>query len=525
MNIGCEKPAKKNCEMGGILVKRIKRLVCFLLAVVWVINPLTLAYSQQASSQKFVYIKPQFENVLFWENAWISYLQGGKWGILSSSGNVLLKPQFDKIEPIVYDGPSIMGIKDKFYKDIFIVWQNGKAGFLDKNAKILVKPELYSFEVLNPWLDVYVCKKDSKYGFLNLDKKAYVSPQFDKMYFVVVFFYNSNAKYPNPHVKCTLPNENSNEYCLYALDLKDGTWPNSYLEYILVSKDGKCGAVDTSGNIFVDLNYSSFEEVLADSKFAEALQAVLNKSNSATSSNKQNVTTSVSDYISYEKIGNNYVLIFNKRTSRGFEQTRSKETYEDVKFLGMNNLIAVCKNKKWGILDINRKYAVKPQFDDIKEFSEGLCAFKQNGKWGFMDKSFKVTIKPQFDKAENFSEGYAAVKKSGSWGYINSSGKLVIKPQYTSAGAFFAQMAAVATKDYIGLIDTKGSFVVKFSAKNSQYSFVDSETYRFRYTPDSVVNSGAYELYKYTFNFPKFGYVVIDKKSKKVGLVLRGQGK
>ncbi len=112
-------------------MKRIKRLVCFLLAVVWLIGTLTLAYSQQISSQKFVYIKPQFENVLFWENAWISYLQDGKWGILSSSGKVLLKPQFDKIEPIAYDGPSIMGIEDKFYKDIFIVWQNGRAGFLD----------------------------------------------------------------------------------------------------------------------------------------------------------------------------------------------------------------------------------------------------------------------------------------------------------------------------------------------------------------------------------------------------------
>lgn len=142
-----------------------------------------------------------------------------------------------------------------------------------------------------------------------------------------------------------------------------------------------------------------------------------------------------------------------------------------------------------------------------------------------MDKNFKIVIKPQFDRAENFSEVYAAVKKSGSWGYINSSGKLVIKSQYTSAGAFFDQMAAVTTKDYVGLIDTKGSFVVKFSAKNSQYSIVDSETYRFRYTPDSVVNSGAYELYKYTFNFPKFGYVVIGKKSKKVRLVLRCQGK
>ncbi|ADQ41927.1 KWG repeat protein [Caldicellulosiruptor acetigenus I77R1B] len=507
-------------------MKKIKMLVCFLLAVVWIINPLTFAYSQQASSQKFVYIKPQFENVMFWPNGWISYLQGGKWGILSSSGNVLLNPQFDKIEPIVYDGPAIMGIEDKFYKDIFIVWQNGKVGFLDNNAKILVKPELDSFEVLNPWLDVYVCKKDSKYGFLNLDKKAYVSPQFDKMYFVVVFSYNSNAKYPNPHVKCTLPNESSNEYCLYALDLKDGTWPNSYLEYILVSKDGKCGAVDTNGNVFVDLKYNSFEEALSDSKFTEALQDMLaNESKSAPSSTKNEIEKTSSSYILCEIVNNKYYLVFEKYTNKGVTRTKSKEAYENVKYVKVNKLMAVCKNKKWGIVDINGNYVVKPQFDDIKEFSEGFIAFKQNGKWGFMDKNFKIVIKPQFDKAENFSEGYAAVKKSGLWGYINSSGKLVIKPQYTSAGAFFAQMAAVATNDYIGLIDTKGSFVVKFSAKNSQYSFVDSETYRFRYTPDSVINSGSYELYKYTFNFPKFGYVVIDKKSKKVGLVLRGQGK
>ncbi|ADQ44950.1 KWG repeat protein [Caldicellulosiruptor kronotskyensis 2002] len=505
---------------------RIKRFVCFLLVFIWLIGSLTMAYSQQASSQKFVYIKPQFENVMFWENGWISYLQGGKWGILSSSGNVLLKPQFDKIEPVVYDGPSIMGIEDKFYKDIFVVWQNGRAGFVDTSAKILVKPELDSLEVLNPWLNLYFCKQEGKYGFLNLDKKAYISPQFDKMYFVVVSSYNPIAKYPNPYIKCTLPNEDKKEFCLYALDLKDGVWQNSYLEYVLASKDGKCGAVDTFGNVFVDFKYNSFEEVLSDSKFTKAVQNMLaNESKPATSLNKNETNKTSPDYISSEISGNKYFLVFQKATSKGYTQTKSKEYYDNVKNIGFTNFIAVCKNKKWGIVDINGKYVVKPQLDDIKELSEGKIAFKQNGKWGFMDKNFKVAIKPQFDKAENFSEGYAAVMKSNLWGYINSSGNFVIKPQYTQAGPFFAQMAAVATKDYVGLIDTKGSFVLKFSAKNSQYMFVDTETYRFRYAPDSVLNSSGYSIYKYTLNFPKFGYVVIDKKTKKVGLVLRGQGK
>ncbi|BCS80055.1 WG repeat-containing protein [Anaerocellum diazotrophicum] len=507
-------------------MKKVKIFICLLLVLILSISILTLTNAQQASSKNFVYIKPQFEDVMFWENGWISYLQGRKWGILSSSGNIIFKPQFDKIEPIVFDGASIMGIEDKFYKDIFIVWQNGKAGFIDTNAKIIEKPELDSLDVINPWINIYVCKKDSKYGFLNLDKKIYVSPQFEKMYFVVVLPYNLNGKYPNPHVKCVLSDENKKEFCLYALDLKDGVWPNSYLEYILVSKDGKCGAVDAFGNVFVDFKYNSFEEVLSDSKFTEAVQNMLsNESKPATSLRKNETNKTSPDYISSEIIGNKYFLVFQKATSKGYTQVKSKEYYDNVKNIGFTNFIAVCKNKKWGIVDINGKYVVKPQLDDIKEFSEGFIAFEQNGKWGFMDKNFKVAIKPQFDKAENFSEGYAAVMKSNLWGYINPSGKFIIKPQYTKAGPFFAKLAAASTKDFVGLIDTKGSFVVKFSAKNSQYSFVDSETYRFRYSSDSTLNSKNYELYKHTLNFPKFGYVVIDKKSKKVGLVLRGQGK
>jgi len=508
--------------MGEILVKRIKRLVCFLLAVVWVIGTLTLAYSQQASSQKIVYIKPQFENVMFWENGWISYLEGGKWGIMDSSGKVLLKPQFDKIEPVVFPGISSMGVEWKFYKDTLIYWQNGKAGFIDTNLKTITKPEIESFEVLTPWLNLYFFKKEDKYGFFNLEKKVYVVPQFDKMYFVDILPYNPTTKYSNPYVKCTLPEENNKEYLLYAVDLRDGVWPGFYLEYILVSKDKKCGAIDTNGNIFIDLKYSSFEEVLADSKLKEALK---NISFSSQASNKQQIKKTSSEYISYEQVGNKYKLIFNKESSRGFVQTKSKETYDNVKYLGVSNFIAVYTNKKWGIVDSKGKFVLKPQFDDIKEFSEGFLAFKQNGKWGFMDKNFKVVIKPQFDIAENFSEGYAAVKKSGLWGYINSSGNLVIKPQFTLAGSFFAKLAIASTKDYVGLIDTKGSFVLKFSAKNSQYMFVDTETYRYRYQPDSDLNSGGYFMYKSSLIFPKFGYVVIDKKSKKVGLVLRGQGK
>lgn len=501
-------------------MKKIKIFLILLIIVSFISAGFSKAKSQQVSSKNFVYIKPQFEDVMFWANGLISYLQNDRWGFLDSSGSFLSKPEFDRIEPLVFIGASIMGSSNKIYKDFLVVWKEQKAGIVDSNAKVVVQPDLDSFDVLNSWLNLLVCKKDNKYGFLNLDTKAYAFPQFDKIYFVAASSYNPNTKYTTPHVKLSLPDENKQEFCLYAVDFKEGIWTHTYLKYILASKDGKYGAVDISGNVFVDFKYSSFEEVLSDSKFAEALSNLLKEENNSNTSNNAQ-TVAYNQYVTIEKTEKGYVLCFEKETKRGLSSTKSKEYFENAKYLIVNKLVAVCKNKKWAVIDSSGKYVVKPLFDDIKEFSEGMCAFKQNGKWGFMDKNFKIVIKPQFDRAENFSEGLAAVAKSNLWGYINYSGKFVIKPQYIKVGSFFAQMAPVSTKDYVGLIDTKGNLIVKFSAKNSQYSFVDSQTYRFRFSSAYLKESTEFLIYQHHFTFPKFGYVIVDKKSNKVGLVLR----
>lgn len=48
-----------------------------------------------------------------------------------------------------------------------------------------------------------------------------------------------------------------------------------------------------------------------------------------------------------------------------------------------------------------------------------------NGLWGFVDKNGAIIVEYQFDEAREFHEGLAAVRKGTKWGYINEKGEIV----------------------------------------------------------------------------------------------------
>ncbi len=57
----------------------------------------------------------------------------------------------------------------------------------------------------------------------------------------------------------------------------------------------------------------------------------------------------------------------------------------------------------------------------------------QSGKYGYIDKQGHYVVNPQFDDAKQFSEGLAAVRigdyRTGKWGFIDIQGHYVINPQ------------------------------------------------------------------------------------------------
>ncbi|MBK1973378.1 WG repeat-containing protein [Campylobacter sp. TTU-622] len=104
-------------------------------------------------------------------------------------------------------------------------------------------------------------------------------------------------------------------------------------------------------------------------------------------------------------------------------------------FISKHSII-IRSNNKWGFIDKNGKTIIKPEFDDIWDFKEGLAGFKLNtgfklnNKWGFIDKNGKIAIEPKFDDIWDFKEGLARVKLNGKWGVIDKNGKIIIEPKY-----------------------------------------------------------------------------------------------
>jgi hypothetical protein len=114
---------------------------------------------------------------------------------------------------------------------------------------------------------------------------------------------------------------------------------------------------------------------------------------------------------------------------------------------------------KFGFIDESGKLAINPNYEEARNFSEGLAAVclgngcyfgldkkDQPHKWGYIDKTGVMVISPQFDSADEFKEGLASVSIGGKWGYIDKQGRFVIYPQYDVTSAFEKGYARIGVK-------------------------------------------------------------------------------
>jgi len=137
-------------------------------------------------------------------------------------------------------------------------------------------------------------------------------------------------------------------------------------------------------------------------------------------------------------------------------------------------LFPVEKESKFGFIDRTGKIVIPLQFDDARDFHEGLALVKTGEKKQFIDTAGRVVIEAKFDIVHDFFEGVAAVnigetripnlgliRNPGKWGYIEKTGKLVIPMKFTHAEDFSEGLAAVnlGDSDHGAFIDHTGKTV------------------------------------------------------------------
>jgi hypothetical protein len=168
------------------------------------------------------------------------------------------------------------------------------------------------------------------------------------------------------------------------------------IKYFQVMENGKTGFRDLDGNIVIKPIYDNAE------MFSEGLSTV--------------------------QIGNKYGLID--------ETGRYVLPLRDMEYLGSvhSGLASFRANDKYGFIDTSGQEKIKPQFEWVDEFSEGLCLVRNDkSKHGYIDTTGKLAIGYQFDYACKFENGKAKVEEKKLWGAIDKTGKFVVQPTHDYA--------------------------------------------------------------------------------------------
>jgi hypothetical protein len=117
----------------------------------------------------------------------------------------------------------------------------------------------------------------------------------------------------------------------------------------------------------------------------------------------------------------------------------------------------------YGYINNDGRVIVKPEYDYVSEFSEGLALVSKINasgisKSGFVDENGKLVVPLIYESTSNaFSDGVCWVQgKGGKYGYIDKSGKLIIPFQYDQAQDFKNGIAEIRKGEIWSKIDKRG---------------------------------------------------------------------
>lgn len=96
------------------------------------------------------------------------------------------------------------------------------------------------------------------------------------------------------------------------------------------------------------------------------------------------------------------------------------------------------------------------------ESGRDLIAFRENGKIGLRNKHNKMILKPTYDSIGYFHDGLATVHSNGKAGVINKLGEEKIAPQYKKASIGKRNFITMLKGKKYGAIDTLNNILIAF---------------------------------------------------------------
>lgn len=370
----------------------------------------------------------------FSDNGLACVRKNGKWAYIDITGKVIIPFDFDYAYD--FDNDLAMVVKnDKYgfidktgklvidclYDDAKYFWdngfarvkKNGKQGWIDKSGKIFLD-DVKDFSENG----LAAAQKGDKWGYIKKNGKTAIDYQFDN-----AFDFSQNGLAPvKKGGKWGFINKDGNMVIDCQFNAVTGFAPNRLAG---VNKDGKRGYIDQTGKF-----------VISDPQFETV--AMFSPSNWA-----------------FVKKNGKWTYI---------NQTGKEPTgymFDEIVSLSSNDYSKIKKDGKLGFIDPTGTILIKCQFDEVRGFTNGLCAVKKGGKWGYIDQQGNLVVNYQFEDAgTKSSNGLVCVKKNGKWGCIKQ-----INPMDDIANYVKTEISKWQQK---GKYETSDAYTARVSVENSK---------------------------------------------------------
>ena len=153
----------------------------------------------------------------------------------------------------------------------------------------------------------------------------------------------------------------------------------------------------------------------------------------------------------------------------GYIDTSGKEVvpviFDGIQWYSKNGVVAVLKEKKWGLFDNKGRMILDFKFDYIGNFEDGFASAMLNGKYGIVNKYGETILPFQYDGTSMFTENRAWVLLDGKFGFADTTGKTVIPIEFKFEGdnyyLFNNGLACIRHGGKYGFVDISGNIVIQ----------------------------------------------------------------
>ncbi len=304
--------------------------------------------------------------------------ENGAYGLIRPDGSIVCAPEFDMLLTSAY------GLY--YYKE------GTESGFLNSEArKIFTTEEIIATNISE---DFVIYTRDGKSGFINIKNGTKTEAVYDFVY-----------------------------------DFSEGM--------AAVCKDDKVGFINTLGELVIPHKYYSKGLYY----FSQGLCSVIEGDPSVSAScyyidtNGDKIIDPECSYgmqfyenRAFVKHGDKWILMALNgervtETEFGPYETQMPGRFKD-------GFATVAVDGKYGVINENGEFVIKPEYDELLEMQDGKIVFKSEGKYGYMRKNGSQIIRPEYDKLTSFKNGMAVTALDSKCGVINEKGKVIIENEY-----------------------------------------------------------------------------------------------